>query len=95
VVYRVPETDPTTGNLKYTESPQSLPLCPTGATPDTITSDCWQLIIDNTKCPVNGQFIKVLRTAAETADGPLTPGTKLGMQCWTCPDFTSRPGCDY
>ena len=22
-------------------------------------------------------------------------GTKIGMQCWTCPDSTSRPGCDY
>jgi hypothetical protein len=95
VVYRVPEADSTTGKVTYTESSQSLPICPAGATPDTITADCWQLVIDNTKCPVNGQLISVVRTAAEIANGPLTAGTKTGTQCWTCPDFTSRPGCDY
>jgi hypothetical protein len=95
VVYRVPQADATTGNVTYTESPQSLPICPPGATPDTITADCWQLVIDTHKCPVNGQLISFVRTAAEIADGPLAAGTKVGMQCWTCPDLTSRPGCDY
>jgi len=95
VVFRVPQADATTGQVTYVESPQSLPLCPAGATPDTIASDCWQLIIDSTKCPVSGQLIHVLRTAAEIADGPLPAGSKLGMQCWACADSTSRPGCDY
>ena len=94
-VYRVPQADSATGKVTYTESSQSLPICPAGAMPDTITSDCWQVVIDNVKCPVNGQLISVLRTAAEIANAPLEPGTKIGMQCWTCPDFTSRPGCDY
>ena len=94
VVYRVPQTDATTGKVTYTESFQSLPMCSPGATPDTLTSDCWQLAIDKTKCPVNGQLISVVRTAAEITNGPLTAGTKIGIQCWTCPDFTSRPGCD-
>jgi hypothetical protein len=53
------------------------------------------MIIDKQKCPVNGQLFKALRTAAEIADAPPTPGTKIAMQCWTCPDFTSRQGCDY
>jgi hypothetical protein len=95
VVYRVPQADPATGQVTYTESPQSLPICPPGATPDTIASDCWQLLVDKSKCPVNGWLTGVLRTAAEIADGPLPAGTKTTMQCWTCPDATSRPGCDY
>ena len=95
VVWRLPQADPATGQITYTESPQSLPICPPGATPDTIASDCWQLILDNNKCPVNGQLFHVLRTAAEIADGRLPAGTKTGVQCWTCPDSTPRPGCDY
>ncbi len=95
VVYRVPQVDSTTGAVTYTESPQSLPICPAGATPDTITTDCWQLVIDNSKCPINGRIMNVLRTAAEIADGPLAAGTKIAMECWTCTDSTSRPGCDY
>ena len=71
VVYRLPETDPATGKVTYTES-QPLPICPPGATPDTITTDCWKLVIDNPKCPVAGQVVSVVRTAAEIADGPLT-----------------------
>ena len=95
VVYRLPQIDSTTGKVTYTESSQSLPMCPAGATPDTVTADCWKLVIDTAKCPVNGQVISVVRTAAEIADGPLAGGTKIAMQCWTCPDFTSQPGCDY
>ncbi len=95
VVYRVPEAEATTGTVTYTEPSQSLPICPAGATSDTITADCWQLVIDKTKCPVTGQIFNVVRTAAEIANGPLTAGTKIAMQCWTCPDSASRPGCDY
>lgn len=94
VVYRLPQADATTGQVTFTESPQSLPVCPPGATPDTIASDCWRLVIDKLRCPVNGQLIGFLRTAAEIADGPLSAGTKVGVQCWTCPDHTARPGCE-
>jgi hypothetical protein len=94
-VFRLPQADATTGKVTYTESSPPLPMCPAGATPETITADCWKVIIDNVKCPVAGQLINVVRTAAEIADGPLEGGTKFEMQCWTCPDFTSRPGCDY
>lgn len=95
VVYRVPQTDFATGKVTYTESSQSLPRCSPGARPDTITSDWWQIVIDTSKCPVTGQIPTILRTAAEIANGLLVGGTKIGMQCWACPDFTSRPGCDY
>lgn len=95
VVFRTPRTDAATGQVAYVESPQSLPICPPGATPDTIASDCWQLIFDRNKCPVNGHLYGILRTAAEIADGPVPVGTKIGVQCWTCPDSTSQPGCDY
>jgi hypothetical protein len=95
VVFRIPHTDATTNKVTYTESPQSLPMCQPAATSDTIASDCWQLIIDNAKCPLTGQLVTVLRTAAEIADGRLPAGTKVSMQCWTCPDDSSRQGCEY
>jgi hypothetical protein len=86
VVYRRPETDATTGKIVYKEDALSMPKCAQGATNGNVEKDCWQLSIDKTKCPVNGQLITVLRTAKEIADGPLTEGTKVGMQCRTCPD---------
>jgi hypothetical protein len=94
VVFRVPQTQ-SNGTVTYVEDPQSLPYCLPGATPQTVTSDCWQLVYDTAKCPGTGQLITIVRTAAEIAGGPLTAGTKIGMQCWTCPDFTSAPGCTY
>jgi hypothetical protein len=93
VVYRVPTLDPQTQQLTFAENPQSLPVCQPGATPDTVTSDCWQLVSDPTRCPTNGQLISVVRTAAEIAAGPLAEGTKIGMQCWTCPALVSAEGC--
>jgi hypothetical protein len=93
VVYRVP-VGSANGNVVYTESSQSLPMCPPGATSDTITTDCWQIVMDNKRCPLNGQLVQILRTAAEIADSPLAGGTKVVMQCWTCPELTSSPGCD-
>ncbi len=95
VVYRTPQIDPNTSQMTYVENPQSLPMCPPGATKDTVTSDCWQIVYDTAKCPGTGQMISVVRTAAEIAGGPLAEGTKIEMQCWTCPDLVSSPGCDY
>jgi len=92
VAYRVPVTSGTT--VTYKDS-TTLPLCPSGATPDTISSDCWHLVVDREKCPVNGQLIEVVRTRAEMDDGPLAAGTKVSMQCWTCPDGISTAGCNY
>jgi hypothetical protein len=89
----VPEGDFSTGPVTYTESP--LPPCPPGATPETIAQDCWQVVHDNKKCRGNGQLINFMRTAAEIDDGPLAGGTRLGIQCWTCADLTSTPGCSY
>jgi hypothetical protein len=99
VVYRTPaidSNDPT--KIVYIESPNSLPECPTNSTAGDVTEDCWQLTIDKNRCPINGQWIQVLRTADEIAKGPLTPGTKVGMQCLTCPALTDAtgktlPGC--
>ena len=99
VVYRSPQSDPSgSGMVTYMESPTSLPACPAGATTGNVAEDCWQLSTDLTKCPGNGQWIQVLRTASEIQAGPLTAGTKIGMQCRTCPDSTSgaaaAPGCE-
>ena len=95
VVYRTPQADAKTGQTTYVENPQSLPMCSPGASPEGITSDCWQITYDTAKCPSTGQLISVVRTAAEIASGPLAEGTKTGVQCWTCPDLVSTPGCDY
>jgi hypothetical protein len=95
VVFRTLQLDPD-GTPRYVEPTDSMPRCQAGATPATITSDCWQVLHDHTKCPESGQVFQVLRTAAEIADSPrLEGGTKLAVQCWTCPDEQSRPGCDY
>jgi hypothetical protein len=93
VVYRIPKTAPT-GQVTYEES-APMPFCPPGATHETVASDCCQLVYDTAKCPGTGQLITVVRTAAEIAAGPLVAGTKIGMNCWTCPDLVSAPGCDY
>jgi hypothetical protein len=93
VVYRTPRT--TSGSQIIYEESAPLPICPPGATPETVASDCWQLAYDLAKCPGTGQLITIVRTAAEIAAGPLTEGTKIGMNCWTCPDLVSAPGCQY
>ena len=99
VVYRTPQLDPLDPNrVIYVESPTSLPVCQAGATADNIAEDCWQLANDLTKCPANGQWIQVLRTVQEILAGPLPAGTKVGMQCRTCPDSLTgaavAPGCE-
>jgi hypothetical protein len=96
VVYRTPKTT-AGGQIVYEES-APLPMCDPYATSANTATDCWQLTIDKNKCPEPsqmGQLIRVLRTQAEIAAGPLTEGTKIGMSCWTCPDLTSAPGCLY
>ncbi len=87
VVYRIPEVDPANpNNIIYQENSASMPQCPVGATQGNVDADCWQLGNDTTRCPINGQTISVLRTAAEIQAGPLAAGTKIGMQCLTCSD---------
>lgn len=95
VVVRVPVVDSTTHKITYIEQAPSLPLCPTGATPDTVTSDCWQLGRDLERCPTSGQLVTLVRTRAEIANGPLPEGTKLGLQCRTCPEGISVSGCSH
>jgi hypothetical protein len=60
-----------------------------------VAADCWQLTNDTTKCPVNGQLVTVLRTAAELAAGPLSPGTQVGLYCHVCPTGATTAGCSY
>ena len=101
VVWRKPVPDPSDpSHVIYQEDPQSMPQCAPGAINGDVATDCWQLTFDTTLCPVNGQRVAVLRTAAEiVADPQLPPGTKLGMQCRACPTLpagaTVAPACDY
>jgi hypothetical protein len=95
VVYSIPDA---TG--VYTESPNSMPRCDLNQSDTTQpVYPCWKLVNDLTKCPGAsgaglGQLVNVVR---KPGDPPLTPGTKLDMQCLTCPDVTSgatvAPGC--
>ena len=88
VAYRIPIIDKDTNRVKeWKEERESLPVCPAGATPDTIDKDCWHLLNDQGKCKVNGQYINVMRTRAHMNEGPLEAGTKAGMQCRTCGDL--------
>ena len=114
VNYKLVDTDPSTAGVQadcrvvyqtpdangiYQESPDSLPQCGIGATSDTISGDCWQLVNDAVKCPGLGQLVNVLRTRAEINAGPLAAGTKIAMQCLSCTDplsgSTQVAGCDY
>jgi len=98
VAYLVPVTDPKDQSKVtfWDESAAGLPQCLANAVDGNVSTDCWQLASDNTRCPENGQVIKVLRTAQEISAG-LLPGTRLGMQCRTCPDANPGavvdPGC--
>jgi hypothetical protein len=94
VAYRTPEPDPNEmTKVIYVESPTSLPECDAGATSGNVATDCWKLTNDTTKCPVNGQLVNVLRTAAEIAAGPLAPGTQVGLHCHICPTGATTAGC--
>jgi hypothetical protein len=83
----------------YVENPESMARCDPGQSDDTQPAyPCWKLVNDTTRCPVNGQIISVVRQPSERST-PLEPGTKIGMQCLTCPDpipgAPVNPGCDY
>ncbi len=71
------------------------PLCAPGATPDTVSEDCWELVSDPAKCPVRGQLVTLVRTRAEIVDGPLPEGTRLAMRCRTCADGETVAGCSH
>ena len=90
VAYRYQQTDDGGSITGYTEDPASLRKCEAGETNSHLNhdTDCWQLSIDKAKCTTNGQLIQVLRTADEVAQGPLKEGTKVGMQCHTCPELS-------
>jgi hypothetical protein len=101
VSLRAPVLDPRDPNrVTYQEILPALAQCPPGATSGTTSAPCWQLVQDKVACPTNGQLVTVIRTAADIAAKPqLDPGTKLGMQCRTCPDpipgAGAAPGCAY
>jgi hypothetical protein len=101
VVLRVPTPDPQDpSRVTYQESLPALPQCPPGATASTVSTACWRLAQDKTACPMNGQVLGVVRPTAEMAAKPqLDPGTKLALQCRTCPDaipgFAAPAGCGY
>jgi hypothetical protein len=92
-----PATDPIDPTqIVWLEDTVGLPQCSAGASSGNIAADCWQLATDFTKCPVNGQLVNVLRTASEISAGPLPMGTRIGVQCQTCPSpITAASGCDY
>jgi hypothetical protein len=57
---------------------------------------CWYVSEETIKCPLNGQWIQVVREPGETT---LNEGTILNVQCLACPDgvadSSTIPGCDY
>lgn len=101
VVWRTPTEDPKDpSQIIYVENPASMPRCAAGDTLGNVATDCWQLTTDTSHCPLTGQRIVVLRTAAEIAAQPQLPaGTKIAMQCRSCPTLSAgtaaAPGCDY
>ena len=100
VYYRTPMQDPVDANkVVYVEDAESMPRCDPGQSDDTqAVYPCWKLVIDRTKCPRNGNLINVVRKPSERST-PLVPGTKTGMQCWTCtdliPEIPPSAGCGY
>jgi hypothetical protein len=96
VVFRTPQQDPNDPTkIMYVESQATLPQCPATATIGNVAADCWQLTNDTNRCPVNGQLVTVLRTAAELAAGPLVPGSQVGLHCHVCPTGATTAGCSY
>jgi hypothetical protein len=95
VHWRTPVTD-ARGQVTYVENPINLPQCPPGASPGDVAQDCWQLLSDKIKCPVNGQLVQVMRTMAEMKDKPqIDPGTMVRMNCHICTPVSTEPGCEY
>jgi hypothetical protein len=85
------------GQLTHVNNPIPVPGCDAHASPDTVTVDCWRLLNDTTRCPGQGQWVDVVRTAAEIAQTPQIPvGTELSMQCQVCTAANAAaPGCAY
>lgn len=94
VVLQSPVVDGRTKDIGYLDTNQ-LPLCAPGATPDTVSEDCWEMVSDPARCPVRGQLVNLVRTRAEILDGPLPEGTRLAMRCRTCADGEAVAGCSY
>jgi hypothetical protein len=100
VVYRTPVQDPVDANkVVWIEDAVSMPRCDPAQSDDTqVVYPCWKLVMDVTKCPLNGNVINVVRKPAERGT-LLVPGTKLIMQCWTCtnpvPGIPPSVGCNY
>jgi hypothetical protein len=96
VAFRTPQVDPhDPTQVIYVDATDPLPACPAGATKGNVAADCWQLGTDTVRCPVLGQLVTLLRTAAEVAAGPLSPGTQIHMQCHICVAGATDPGCAY
>jgi hypothetical protein len=96
VVFRNPVVDEKTKKITYQEDPKSMPKCPAGSENGKVSEHCWMVTIDKKKCETNGQLIQILRTAQEIKDNPTLPeGTKVGMQCRTCPDASTVDGLDH
>jgi hypothetical protein len=97
VNYRTPILDSTgTQIVGYNVSPQALLACADGATPDTISEDCWQIQNDQYACPSTSQYMNVLRTREHIKAGPFVVGTEIQLQCRVCPSSGAMPaGCNY
>jgi hypothetical protein len=85
--------------VSYVEQP-SLPRCPRDSENGNVRETCWDLTVDKDRCPLSAhQKIKLLRTAADLATGPIPGGTKLKVVCQVCPAMSAGsaavPGCDY
>jgi hypothetical protein len=96
---RIPTTNPN-NPTKIVYQDSALPQCPPGSSYGKVATACWQLESDQDRCPQSGQLVAVLRMAQELADKPrLDTGTKLQMQCRTCPQtppgWPKGAGCDY
>jgi len=96
VFYLNPVTGPN-GQVNHVKDPTPLFGCEDGASPETVAADCWRLLNDTTRCPGQGQWVDVVRTAAEIAQTPQIPvGTELSMQCQVCTSANSAaPECTY
>jgi hypothetical protein len=94
VAFSRPVTNGTT--ITYVPDKNAMPKCAPGAQNGHVDQDCWKLVIDKDKCTDNGQLISVLRTQPEIDKDPTIPeGTKVNMQCRTCPDDTTVQSLDH
>jgi hypothetical protein len=95
VFYRVPTVDSKTQRAGYEDLAPPLSLCPPGTTSGNVATECWQWLVDPTRCPGSGLRIGILRSATAINAGPFTDGVQIVARCWTCPALTSAVGCAY